>query len=88
MSDTAALEIPVTVRLTVKEVAQLFCQFDDDRQAKFFVEVAAIMDKWPTMAGRAMQAHYIGRHLATCECSTQSARDFITEVHDAMEPPT
>lgn len=70
--------------IEVRQVAERFAQMDDDAQAKFFVKVARIMDSWPKPShGRDGQAWYIGRHLATCACSTQSARDLIAMIHQA-----
>ena len=72
----------------VRSLAEQFAAMDDDAQSKFFCEVAAIMDGWPVAQGshgRSGQTWFIGRHLATCECSTESGRDFVREVCRAME---
>jgi hypothetical protein len=69
-------------------LADEFCKLDDDAQAQFFVHVAKIMSAWPgTSLGVASyaQASFIGRHLATCECSTEQARDLIRNIATAME---
>ena len=69
----------------VRRLAEAFCRMDDDRQAKFFVECARIMDAWPVETlGRDGQAWYIGRHLATCECATESGRNLLNTIHSAM----
>ena len=67
----------------IRTLAETFSRMNDDQQAKFFNEVAAIMKRWPNF-GMGQQAFYIGRHLKRCECSTEDARDFIREVHEAM----
>ena len=60
-------------------LARGFCELDDDTQAKFFVEVARLMGQWG--AGKAeSQAFYIGRHLRTCECATDAARELIRNI--------
>jgi hypothetical protein len=67
-----------------EDVAEEFCQLTDDEQAKFFVHVARVMAAWPVVAGSIFQAHAIGRHLATCECSTEQARELIRNIAAAM----
>lgn len=71
----------------VRRLAEAFSAMDDDHQAKFFVEVARIMTGWESIKGsHGMngQAYYIGRHLATCECSTAEGRDLVEMIHYAM----
>ena len=88
MADT--ITIPKTMRcdLSVKDIAEVFCQMDDDAQAQFFVEAAKIMSAWPGVIARSMQAQYIGAHLRDCECSTYEARDLIESIHYAKPPGT
>ena len=72
----------------IQSLAERFAAMDDDAQAQFFCKVAAIMDRWPRAQGshgRDGQCWYIGRHLATCECSTEEGREFIRMIHHAME---
>lgn len=66
----------------IRPLAVDFCKLDDDQQAKFFVEVARIMDTWG-LGKRDQQAWYIGRHLATCECATPEAREFVGMVAES-----
>ncbi len=68
----------------IRPLAVEFCKMDDDQQAQFFVEVARIMDTWGD-GKRDTQAWYIGKHLATCQCSTPEAREFITMVAGAIK---
>ena len=67
----------------VRRLARLFADMDDDQQAKFFVEAAAIMSDWKAGMS-ATQAYYIGRHLRTCTCSSSEARQFIADIHCAI----
>lgn len=72
----------------IQSLADRFAAMDDDAQAQFFCKVAAIMDRWPKdqgSHGRDGQCWYIGRHLATCECSTEAGRELIRMIHDSME---
>lgn len=49
---------------------------DDDHQAKFFVEVAKIMEAWGS-GKMERQLYSIGDHLRTCECATEEARELV-----------
>lgn len=60
----------------VRPLAVEFCKMNDDQQAQFFVEAARIMDSWGA-GKRDSQAWYIGRHLATCQCSTEEGRELV-----------
>jgi hypothetical protein len=67
-------------------LADIFCEFDDDQQARFFVRVAAVMHGWG--GGKLdMQAYYIGEHLKSCECSSPEARYLVRVIADAAEAP-
>jgi hypothetical protein len=79
------LNVTVDVPLTLDQLAGLFIELDDDAQAQFFVKVAALMQSW-TEHERNMQAHYIGRHLRDCRCSTEEARELVTEIFRSMQP--
>lgn len=73
----------------VRPLAVEFCKMDDDQQAQFFVEAARIMDAWGAGA-RDRQAWFIGRHLATCACATEEARELVRMMAvtiDAREVP-
>jgi len=73
----------------VRPLAVEFCKMDDDQQAQFFVEAARIMDTWG-IGKRDQQAWYIGRHLATCACSTEEGRELVRMIalHVADTPPS
>jgi hypothetical protein len=70
-------------------LAEEFCKLDDDTQAQFFVHVAKIMATWDGFgsASAYMQASFIGRRLATCECSTEEARELVRNIASAMSEP-
>lgn len=72
------------MKFSVAHLAAIFCDWDDDTQAKFFVEVAKIMDAWGPgkLDG---QCWYIGGHLRNCSCSTDEAREFIRSIVNGME---
>ena len=80
------LAVMVDVPLTLEQLAGLFVELDDDSQAKFFVEVARLMQGW-TPHERNMQAHYIGRHLRDCACSTEEARELVAGIAESMADP-
>ena len=56
MSVTANVEVPLSVR----DLAEAFCQFSADEQAEFFADVNRIMQSW-NYGGGPMQRHYIGK---------------------------
>lgn len=88
MMPSIQMRTEVTVDLDLDMLARVFAELDDDAQAQFFVKVAAILDstpptKWTSDVAR-WQAEHIGRHLASCQCSTPSARIFIGNIYDSM----
>jgi hypothetical protein len=87
MSATATLTVTHDVTLTVAQLAQAFCDMDDDAQAQFFVHCARIALAWPTGGthlGASWQWFTVGRHLATCDCSTEEGRDMVRDIYLAM----
>lgn len=78
------LQVTVDVPMTVEQLAGLFSELDDDAQARFFVEVARVMQSWSVLA-RYSQPFDIGRHLRDCTCSTEEARDLIRAIADGMQ---
>lgn len=81
---SGTIKLTIEASLTAEQLAALYCKMDDDAQARFYCECARLMREWG--AGKAsMQNHYIGRHLATCECSTDDGRTMLREIVSAME---
>ena len=78
------LQINTMVDISHIEIAKLFSEMDDDEQAKFFCEVARIAKAWGPGDGT-MQWMRIGRHLGTCECSTDEGRDMIRTIAESLE---
>lgn len=72
------------LKLTPRQLAELFCDMDDDAQAQFFVECAAVMEEWPAHA-RLMQLHLVGEHLRDCKCSTDEGRELVRNIFASME---
>ena len=75
------MKLSLDFNLTPAQVAEAFCDLDDERQAQFFVEVARLAQEWP-------KAHYqwslVGNHLRDCECSTEAARDMVREIAEPL----
>jgi len=71
------------VDVDVAMLARCFAHMNDEDQAQFFIEVAKIGETWGNLGGE-QQWWFIGRHLSTCECSTDSARDMIRSIADAI----
>lgn len=72
------MKLDVSIRLTPKQVAEAFCDLDDEAQAQVFIEVAAIAATWTSCTFPQWLA--VGKHLRTCECSTQEARDLVADI--------
>ncbi len=78
---TVQKTVTVEVEITPAELAEFFCALDDEQQAQFFVECDRIARSWVgTTAGHGHQWWLVGRHLATCTCSNDDARDMIREL--------
>lgn len=80
------IEIVTTqvIDLDLDTLAKAFAGLDDDSQARFFVKVAAIAAQ-TYKSPQETQWWYVGRHLRTCECSTEEGRDLIRSIHYALE---
>lgn len=83
------MKLVVDRRLTPLELATAFCELDDEAQAQFFIEAARIAETWRedvkagTSYGPGWQWYSIGRHLKTCSCSTEEAREMVREISRA-----
>jgi hypothetical protein len=83
--------LTVNRKLTPAEVAEAFCELNDEEQAQVFIDAARIAGAWPVGNGQLgpdWQWHKIGRHLRDCECSTIEARDMIASIAQAIEDKT
>jgi len=89
MTRLSQLKQLVETLASPESLAEQFCELDDDAQAQFFVHVARIAATWPPTQFAAdaagWQAGEIGKHLKTCSCSTEEARDFVRNIAAAME---
>jgi hypothetical protein len=70
------VKLTLDVPLTPLNIAEAFAAMNDEEQAQFFVEVAAIMGRWGADA-RDRQVHYIAGHLQTCACATDEVRVMV-----------
>lgn len=73
-------EITIDVVLTPQQIAAAFAGLSDDDQAQVFIEVARLAAEWPP--GNLDQWYAVGRHLATCKCSTDEARVLVQRIAD------
>lgn len=76
------MKLTVDVALTPAQLAEAFCDMNDEDQAQFFIEVAALAEKWPDRSG--MQWILVGRHLRECGCSTDQARELVRTIVEGM----
>lgn len=79
-----------TVELSLDIVADWFCELSDDQQAEFFIAVAERGKKWTCDSkgfclGANHQWWLIGRHLATCKCATEEARDMVCTIVEGIK---
>lgn len=77
-------------KLTPLEIAEAFCELDDEQQAQVFIDVARIASGWTAANGSygaGWQWFTIGRHLKTCSCSTDEAREMVREIARAANEP-
>jgi hypothetical protein len=69
----------VEVKLTPAQLAEEWCALNDEDQAQFFIEAARLMASWGPGA-RSTQMYQVGKHLLTCECSSDAARSVVQEI--------
>jgi hypothetical protein len=85
------VKLTVEHKLTPRELAEAFCEMNDEDQAQFFIECADVAKAWTFGAGSYgadWQWFTVGRHLATCECSNDDARDMVREIARAASGET
>lgn len=76
------VQIMAMVSLSPEQLAEAFCALDDEAQATFFIEAARLAHAW--LNGPGSQWHLVGRHLQTCPCSTEAAREMVREIAEAL----
>lgn len=79
---STAASIKAEVLLSPRELAEAFCQLNDEAQAQFFIEVAAIAASW---TGTFPQWLAVGRHLGECQCATDGAREMVRDIVAGLE---
>lgn len=79
------MRLELKIRLTPAQVAEAFCEMDDEQQAQFFIECARIAAGWD---GQFRQWFYVGKHLRTCECSNDNALAMVAEIAEGASVPT
>ena len=80
------IRITTEVELTITQAAAWFAELDDDQQARFFVELAAVAAKWDhEPLADLKQWERVGVHLRDCACATDDGRNVIRGIAAAME---
>lgn len=72
--------VEATVRMTPLLIAEAFAEMDDEGQAQFFIEVAAIAATWGGDVQVGRQWTLVGAHLRDCACATEEARDMVRSI--------
>ena len=72
--------LSVEIEVDVAHLAKQFAELSDDAQAQFLCLAAKGMGE-----AVEVQAMYIGRHLRTCDCSTEEGRAFVRELARSLE---
>lgn len=80
------IKIETEITLDIATAAKWFAGLNDDEQSKFFVAVCANMADVGHFQSET-QWIAIGNHLATCECSTEEAREMIRGIVYGMDHP-
>lgn len=78
------ITITTEIELDIETAAKWFSGLSDDDWCKFFVAVAKEAEAWGPF-GEGQMYWATGRHLATCECSSNGARAMLTDIVRAME---
>ena len=84
MSRPIKVDVPAVIEVNPRLLAEIFCDMDDESQAQFFIEVAAIARTWKNT--NVAQWFQVGAHLRKCECSTDDARDLILDIARGVRP--
>jgi hypothetical protein len=77
------MKLTLTIKLTPAQLAEAFCEMDDEDQAQVFIEAARIARGWD--APPAVQWSRVGGHLRTCSCSSADARALVRGLADGLE---
>ena len=64
--------------MTPQMLATAFADMMDEDQAQFFIDVAELAKEWG--ADPYAQWYLVGRHLVTCSCATDEAREMVTAI--------
>lgn len=83
------MKLEAEVKVTPRLVAEMLASLNDEQQAQVIIELAAIAQEWAGngsafFAGWTYQFFLVGRHLATCACSTDAARELVHNLHVGM----
>jgi hypothetical protein len=79
------VKLTLDFKPTPAQIAEAFCEMNDEQQAQFFIEVARIGASWET-PGNVMQWFSVGRHLRDCACSTDQARELVRDIAYGVGP--
>lgn len=78
------MKVTLDLKLSIVQLAQAFCDLDDEEQAQFFIEAARIASTTWERPATFMQWRSVGKHLATCACSTDDAREMVRDIAEGL----
>jgi hypothetical protein len=76
------MDLVVNLKLTPSQLAEAFCEMNDEQQAQLFIEAARIAASWGPATIPQWLA--VGRHLGSCECATDDARELVSDIADGI----
>lgn len=82
------MKLELNRKLTPTEIAEAFCELNDEEQADVFIHAAKIASGWGGPFGDDWQWMKVGQHLQSCTCSTDGARSMIQELFYGLTKPT
>ena len=79
------MKLTLDRKLTPAEIAEAFCELDDEQQAQVFIEIGRVASGWKADGGLpTMTWHEVGRHLRDCPCSTYEGRQVVEDIADGL----
>jgi hypothetical protein len=76
--------VRLDLHLSPLQLAEAFCDLSDEQQAQFFIEAAHIARETWEQPATFLQWREVGKHLGSCDCSTDDARELVRDIAEGM----